>query len=62
VQIAEHGYAATPEYQARIEATFPMRDGRCCERVTAAIEALDGVTAEPKGAVVADAAELSPAG
>ncbi|WP_323102474.1 CDP-glycerol glycerophosphotransferase family protein, partial [Intrasporangium sp. YIM S08009] len=41
VEIAGHGYAATPEYQARIEATFPMRDGRCCERVTAAIEALD---------------------
>ncbi|WP_183407764.1 bifunctional glycosyltransferase/CDP-glycerol:glycerophosphate glycerophosphotransferase [Nocardioides marmoriginsengisoli] len=26
-----------PEYQARIEAAFPERDGRCCERVVAAI-------------------------
>lgn len=28
------------EYLARIGAAFPSRDGRCCERVTAAIEAL----------------------
>ncbi len=28
------------EYAARIRATFPTRDGRCCERTVAAIEAL----------------------
>lgn len=27
-------------YHERIQATFPLRDGRCCERVTAAIEQL----------------------
>ncbi|MFC7597490.1 CDP-glycerol glycerophosphotransferase family protein, partial [Terrabacter sp. GCM10028922] len=41
VDIAENGYAARPVFQERIEATFPMRDGGCCARVTAAIEALD---------------------
>lgn len=39
--IAENGYAARPEFQARIDATFPLRDGQCCARVTAAVEALD---------------------
>jgi glycosyltransferase involved in cell wall biosynthesis len=34
------GCVAGPEYQARIDAAFPERDGRCCERTTAAIEAL----------------------
>ena len=29
-----------PEYLARAERTFPYRDGRCCERAVAAIEAL----------------------
>jgi hypothetical protein len=41
VDIAENGYAARPEFQGRIDATFPMRDGQCCARVTAAIEELD---------------------
>ena len=27
----------TPDYQARIDAAFPDRDGRCCERVTEAV-------------------------
>jgi glycosyltransferase involved in cell wall biosynthesis len=35
------GGAPAPEYQARIDAAFPERDGRCCERTTAAIEDLD---------------------
>lgn len=35
----EHGHDPRPEYAARIAATFPQRDGKCCERVTAAIEA-----------------------
>lgn len=29
----EHGTEPLPEYQARTAATFPQRDGRCCERV-----------------------------
>jgi CDP-glycerol:poly(glycerophosphate) glycerophosphotransferase len=33
VDAVEHGPAPIPEYQARIDATFPARDGRCCERV-----------------------------
>ncbi len=41
VDIADNGYAPRPEFQSRIEATFPMRDGQCCARVTAAIEDLD---------------------
>ena len=41
LDIAENGYAPRPQFQERIAATFPMRDGGCCARVTAAIEALD---------------------
>jgi hypothetical protein len=33
-----HGCEPVPQYQARIDATFPQRDGRCCERTTHAIE------------------------
>ncbi len=40
--VAQLGRGATPApaYAARIAATFPRRDGRCCERVVAAIEEL----------------------
>jgi glycosyltransferase involved in cell wall biosynthesis len=31
------GRVPTPEYLRRIEAAFPDRDGRCCERVVAAV-------------------------
>ncbi len=34
-----NGRSPEPVYQERIHATFPNRDGRCCERVTQAIEA-----------------------
>ncbi len=34
--------AAVEPYASRIEETFPFRDGRCCERVTLAIESLRG--------------------
>ncbi|GAA4701355.1 bifunctional glycosyltransferase/CDP-glycerol:glycerophosphate glycerophosphotransferase [Nocardioides conyzicola] len=37
----EHGPVPAAPYDARIAATFPVRDGRCCERVTEAILALD---------------------
>lgn len=40
-EIAGRGGTPASQYQERIDATFVMRDGRCCERVTAAIEALD---------------------
>ncbi len=33
-----HG-APLPDYLARIEATFPQRDGRCCERVVEVVQA-----------------------
>ncbi|MGH8963186.1 MAG: CDP-glycerol glycerophosphotransferase family protein, partial [Jatrophihabitantaceae bacterium] len=39
------------EYQRRIDATFTQRDGRCCERTTAAIEDLTPY-ALPDGLVV----------
>ena len=38
VDAVKHGPTPTPEYGLRIAATFPLRDGRCCERVVAAIE------------------------
>lgn len=41
------GAAPSPRYQARIDATFPARDGRCCERVVAAIEELSRPYAGP---------------
>jgi hypothetical protein len=44
VSAFEHTVAAgkrpLPLYQQRIDSTFVARDGRCCERTTAAIEAL----------------------
>ncbi|RKT77275.1 CDP-glycerol glycerophosphotransferase (TagB/SpsB family) [Terracoccus luteus] len=38
--IAENGYTSRPQFQDRIDRTFPNRDGRCCARVTEAIEEL----------------------
>jgi glycosyltransferase involved in cell wall biosynthesis len=40
VEQIERGARPAPEYQARIDATFPQRDGHACERVVAAIEEL----------------------
>jgi CDP-glycerol glycerophosphotransferase (TagB/SpsB family) len=37
VDAVEHGPQPRPEYLKRIEEAFPSRDGRCCERVVAAI-------------------------
>jgi len=39
VAAIQHGPRPTPEYQARIDATFPVRDGQACARVVEAIEA-----------------------
>ena len=39
VQSLKDGPQPTAEYQQRIDATFPLRDGRCCERVVHEIEA-----------------------
>ena len=36
----ERGPEPAPEYQRRIDATFPFRDGRACARVVAAVEGL----------------------
>lgn len=41
VAAIEAGPQVTPEYQARIDAAFPVRDGGASARVVAAIEALD---------------------
>jgi len=35
VTVLEKGLA--PEHRRRIEDAFPLRDGRCCERVTEAV-------------------------
>jgi CDP-glycerol glycerophosphotransferase (TagB/SpsB family) len=40
VDAIRHGPLPTPEYQARIDLAFPLRDGRACERVIDAIEEL----------------------
>jgi CDP-glycerol glycerophosphotransferase (TagB/SpsB family) len=40
VAAVEHAPTPAPEYQARIDATFPVRDGGASERVVAAVEEL----------------------
>lgn len=40
VDVVRAGRHPSPPYQARIDASFPLRDGRCCERVVAEIERL----------------------
>lgn len=35
----EHGPDPLPDYKARIDATFPQRDGGCCERVVERVRA-----------------------
>lgn len=35
--VASNGFRPSPEYQSRIDATFTLRDGKCCERVYRAI-------------------------
>jgi CDP-Glycerol:Poly(glycerophosphate) glycerophosphotransferase/Glycosyl transferase family 2 len=40
VAAIRHGPRPLPEYQARIDATFPVRDGGACARVVAAVEEL----------------------
>ena len=40
VEAIDHGPRPPAEYQARIDRTFPVRDGRACARVVAAIEAI----------------------
>lgn len=40
VAAIERGPEPAPEYQRRIDATFPIRDGRACARVVAAVEEL----------------------
>jgi hypothetical protein len=42
------GPSSAPAYRERIEAAFPIRDGRCCERVVAAIEELSRPWAEAR--------------
>ena len=41
VEVVGRGGILAPEYARRVERAFPDRDGRCCERVVAAVEALD---------------------
>jgi glycosyltransferase involved in cell wall biosynthesis len=41
VAALERGPEPAPAYAARIADTFPLRDGRCCARVTRAIRGLD---------------------
>jgi glycosyltransferase involved in cell wall biosynthesis len=43
------GASPGPEYQARIDAAFPNRDGGCCARVVAAIEEMSVPYGMPSG-------------
>ena len=43
-KLAASNFEPQEPYRTRIEETFPFRDGKCCERVYAAIKALDGGT------------------
>ncbi len=56
----ERGRTPAPEYLQRIASTFVLRDGRCCERVTAAIEALSLPAGRPARRVDLDVAEQVP--
>jgi CDP-glycerol glycerophosphotransferase (TagB/SpsB family) len=40
VQLAECRFVMPDKYNDRVHTIFPRRDGQCCERVTAAVEAL----------------------
>lgn len=48
----------SPEYQRRIDDTFPLRDGRCCERVTSAIERLSSPASDSAVAVAKNTREV----
>ncbi|GAA1798183.1 CDP-glycerol glycerophosphotransferase family protein [Nocardioides hankookensis] len=57
----DHGPTPAAPYDERIEATFPVRDGRCCERVTEAILALDRKVGQAAAARPLDrVAEVAP--
>ncbi len=45
----EQGLLPAADYQRRIDASFPQRDGRCCERTVAAIEAMDPAPRRSRG-------------
>lgn len=46
--LAEHGFQTPGEFQERARRTFPQRDGQCCARVTAAVEALGRSSPHPR--------------
>ena len=46
-EAVERGPEPAPEYRRRIEEAFPARDGRCCERVVAAIKELSRIAPHP---------------
>lgn len=48
IEAVESGPGPLPEYQRRIEETFPLRDGRCCKRVVDAIAASARPWSPPK--------------
>ena len=62
VEAIERGPSPDAAYQARIDAAFPVRDGRSCERVVAVIEELSRpYPGLPSSALDAPAAEDDPA-
>ncbi|KRF14901.1 bifunctional glycosyltransferase/CDP-glycerol:glycerophosphate glycerophosphotransferase [Nocardioides sp. Soil796] len=42
IQALDHGPDPLPAYQARIDASFQERDGKCCERVVAHVKLTEG--------------------
>lgn len=66
VAAIDRGPRPSPEYQARIDTAFPVRDGSACARVVAAIEEMSRpwqppITASPPGASEARAGGARPA-
>ncbi|ACQ79452.1 glycosyl transferase family 2 [Beutenbergia cavernae DSM 12333] len=47
-ELGSNGWDLPATYRERIEQTFPLRDGRCCERAVAAIRDLDAPPVESR--------------
>jgi CDP-glycerol glycerophosphotransferase (TagB/SpsB family) len=58
--VIRSGRSPSPSYQARIDASFPLRDGRCCERVVNEIVGLTRRLTPAEAAVPADTPTMAP--
>jgi glycosyltransferase involved in cell wall biosynthesis len=58
VEVVRRGPSPMPTYRSRIEATFPLRDGRCSERVVTEIEAMSRRLSPAEAAIPISAPRL----